>query len=270
MTIEESEDLCKACLPIVRRASEFIKSEIGNVSANEIEAKEKNSLVSYVDKTAEEIIIKGIGQLLPDAEYLTEEATVAQNEGDLRWIIDPLDGTTNFLHSVPHFSVSLALEFKGKLVFGIVEEVNSQETFYAWKGGGAYCNGNSIRVTSNNAISESIAGTGFPYVVGDSAPMMALLDHWIKHGRGVRRMGSAALDLAYVACGRYDFYYETSINSWDIAGGAIIVEEAGGKVTDLWGRGQYIHAGHIIASNGHLHQEIIDQVVVHFGRDSSN
>ena len=270
MTTKDYADLCKACLPIVRQASEFIKSKVGSVTANEIEAKEKNSLVSYVDKTAEKIIVKGISQLLPKAVYLTEEATVDQNEGDLRWIIDPLDGTTNFLHAIPHFSVSLALEFKGQLVLGIVEEVNAQETFYAWKGGGAYCNGNSIKVTSNIAISEAIAGTGFPYVVGDSAPMMALLNHWINHGRGVRRMGSAALDLAYVACGRYDFYYETSINAWDIAGGAIIVEEAGGKVADLWGNRDYLHAGHIIASNGHLLQEIIDQVVVHFGNDSSN
>ena len=254
------ESLCRKCLPVVRKASEFIKGQLGKVAAEDIEAKEKNSLVSYVDKTAEKMLVEGLHKLLPEAEFLTEEATVDQKEGEVRWIIDPLDGTTNFLHSIPHFAVSIALEIKDKLVLGIVEEVNTEEVFYAWKEGGAYLNGQRISVRKNHLISEAIVGTGFPYSVKDSVPMLAILNYWINNARGIRRKGSAAMDLAYVACGRYDFYYETSINAWDVAGGAVLVKEAGGKVVDLEDNEDFLHAGNIIASNGHLHDEIVKRV----------
>ena len=206
--------LCKETIKVVNEASQFIYKQIGQVNSDQIEAKEKNSLVSYVDKRAEEIVVEGLQKILPEAGFLTEEDTVAQSEGDVRWIIDPLDGTTNFLHNIPHFSVSVALEVNGELVIGIVEEINHQDTYYAWQGGGAYLNERAIKVTSTRSVKDAVLVTGFPYNIHDTRPILNILDHWIRTSRGIRRFGSAALDLAYVARGVFDFYYETTLNPW--------------------------------------------------------
>ena len=257
---KDLESLCKAALPTVRKASEFIYDQIGKVGNDAIEAKEKNSLVSYVDKTAEEKIVEGLNKIIPEASFLTEEGTVEQGDGDLRWIIDPLDGTTNFLHNVPHFSVSVALEMYGDLVIGIVEEINKKETHYAWKGGGAFMNGGQIQVTKTNKIEDALLVTGFPYSVEDTAPILEILDYWIKNTRGIRRFGSAALDLAYVARGVFDFYYETTLNAWDVAGGTVLVREANGVISDYYGNDDFFQSGRILASNGILHQEILSVI----------
>jgi len=258
MTERDYSEICKNVLLIVRQASDFISGEFGKVQLQDIEAKEKNSLVSYVDKTAEEILVEGLEKLLPEAAFLTEEETTAQKNGNIRWIIDPLDGTTNFLHNIPHFSVSVSLEVNNELVIGIVEEINRKEAYYAWKSGGAFMNGDPIRVKNNSKISDAVLATGFPYIIDDASPILNTLEYWIHNTRGIRRNGSAALDLAYVARGIFDFYYETTLNAWDVAGGTVIVREAGGKVSDFAGSDNFINNGRLLASNGLLHNDILN------------
>ena len=243
---------------IVREASLFIKGEIGRVQSGDIETKEKNSLVSYVDKNAEEIIVSGLGKLLPGAAFLTEEDVTTDSEGDVRWIVDPLDGTTNFLFAIPHFSVSVALEVSGELAIGIVEEINHLQTFHATKGGGTYLNDQRIKVRSNPVMAEAMVSTGFPYNIRDTSSILDAINYWIHNTRGIRRFGSAALDLAYVAWGRYDFYYEKTLNAWDVAAGALLIREAGGKVTDVDGNDDFLFKGNILGSSMSMHAHALE------------
>lgn len=250
MTENELKILCGKSCEVVKNVGDFLKQELGKVSAGAIETKSLNSLVSYVDKTAEEQLVQGLSAILPEATFLTEEETVEQKDGTFQWIIDPLDGTTNFLHQLPFFSISVALQHKKETVLGIVLEVNREECFYGWKGGGAFLNGKKIKVSATESLSDSLIATGFPYYDYERIqPFLKTLEVFMRETRGVRRFGSAALDLAYVACGRFDAFYEYSLNAWDIAGGAIIVEEAGGKVMDFSGGGDYLFGKEIIAVN---------------------
>ncbi len=248
--------ICDQLLPIMRKVGIFIKNELGKVSNDQIEIKGHNSLVSYVDKKAEQMLVGSLSKLVPEAGYITEEETVVQSRKEVVWIIDPLDGTNNFLHGIPHFAVSVALSVDHQIVVGAVLEVNSNELFYAYKDGGAYLNGLPIKVSSTKTLSQSLLGTGFPYEVDDVAPLIRTLGHFMRYGRGVRRMGAAALDLAYVACGRFDAYYETTLSPWDVAGGAILILEAGGSITDFAGGEDYLFGEQLIASNGLIHQEL--------------
>ena len=255
------QQFCESACDLVGLVADFIRQELGKVKTHDVEAKALNSLVSYVDTTAEKRLVEGLSALLPGSKFLTEEKTVAQEEGRFRWIIDPLDGTTNFLHQLPFFSVSVALQEEGQTVIGIVYEVNQKECFYAWKGGGAFLNGTPIKVSDTNSIQEALVATGFPYY--DYSYMGAyfqVLEYLMLNTRGIRRLGSAALDLAYVACGRFDGYFEYSINSWDVAGGAFLVQEAGGKVCDFRGGSGYLHGRKIIATNQGIAPEMLEVV----------
>jgi myo-inositol-1(or 4)-monophosphatase len=250
----ELENICQKSCDVVRTVGSFLKQELGKVSAEAIEIKSLNSLVSYVDKTAEEQLVKGLGEIVPEATFLTEEKTVEQKEGVFQWIIDPLDGTTNFLHQLPFFSISVALQHHGKTVLGIVLEVNRDECFYAWKGAGAFLNNKKIKVSSTKTLGDSLIATGFPYYDYDHAQsFLKTLDFFMRNTRGIRRFGSAALDLVYVACGRFDAFYEYSLNAWDVAGGAFIVQEAGGVVSDFKGESNYLFGKEIIAVNPNIH-----------------
>lgn len=241
----------------------FIESQLHKVTQNDIEEKDLNSLVSYVDKEAEIRLVKTLSRLRPEASFITEEETVASKKVDEIWIIDPLDGTNNFLHKIPHFAISIALQVQGEVVLGVVYDVTKKECFHAIKGGGAYLNIQSISVSKTHKIPEAFLATGFPYSnTYDELPIMNTLVHWLKNARGVRRMGAAALDLAYVACGRFDAYYETTLNIWDVAAGNLLVEEAGGKVTDYSGGDHHKIGDQILASNGHLH-DMVKEVLNH-------
>ncbi|HJW29695.1 MAG TPA: inositol monophosphatase family protein [Saprospiraceae bacterium] len=255
-TIMDLEVLIARIIPIVQEAAAFILSQAGKVSDRDIETKSRNSLVSYVDKTAENILVNGLRSILPASGFITEEETVAQSNAEYTWIIDPLDGTTNFLHNIPFYSVSVALQHGQELLAGIVHDVVHQESYYAWKGGGAWCNGLRVHVSDHDKIIDTVVATGFPYSATNVTPaMVSVFDYFLKNARGIRRLGSAALDLAYVANGRFDVYYETSLNAWDIAGGTLLVMEAGGKVSDFKGGQQMLIDGRIIASNGKVHSE---------------
>jgi len=253
----ELQHLCAQSIEVVKEAGRFIREELGKVGRQAIEEKSLNSLVSYVDREAERRLVAGLERLLPDSTFLTEEDTVDNRDGDRQWIIDPLDGTTNFLHQLPCFSVSVALQLAGRSVLGIVYEINHDECFYAWKDGGAYLNERRIGVSTTPRLSDSLIATGFPYHdYSWIGPYFQVLEHFIRHTRGIRRFGSAAVDLAYVACGRFDAFFEYSLNPWDVAGGAFIIQEAGGQVSDFSGGTNYLHGQEIIATNAALHGEV--------------
>ncbi len=248
----------RACRAVQETAA-FIQAEMGKVQAAQIEEKHLNGLVSYVDRTAEEMLVQRLSALLPEATFLTEEETVENLAGTYRWIIDPLDGTTNFLYQVPHFSISVALEVEGELVLGIVHHVPHAETYYAWQGGGAYCNGLPIRTSQRAMMAQALVATGFPYHNFSRAEgWITAIRTFMQQGRGMRRYGSAALDLAYVACGRFDIFFEYGLNAWDVAGGIVLVREAGGMVTDFKGGHDSVHGAELLACNAPLHPAALE------------
>lgn len=251
-------ELCKQCCLIATSVGRFIRQELGRVEGQQIETKSLNSLVSYVDKQAEEQLVEALRALLPASGFLTEEETVATDTSqNLRWIIDPLDGTTNFLHQVPVFSISIALQQAGEIVLGVVYEINRQECFYAWKGGGAFLNGHPIRVSGQAQLADSLLATGFPYYdYGHLAAYMQILTYFVQHTRGIRRLGSAAVDLAYTACGRFDGFYEYGLHAWDLAAGVLLVQEAGGKVSDFKGGNNFLFGEELIAASPEVWAEM--------------
>lgn len=241
-----------------RDTAVFLRAELGQVQPGQIEEKFMNGLVSYVDRTAEEMLVERLTKLLPSAGFLTEEATVAQQDAELQWIIDPLDGTTNFLHGLPHFSISVGLKAGNDLVLGVVHHIPNDKLFYAWQGGGAWCDGARIHVSNRNTLRQSLISTGFPYHDFDrEAAWSAAFNQFMRQCRGLRRFGSAALDLAYVACGYFDVFYEYSLNAWDVAGGAVLVREAGGQVTDFSGGTDFMGKQEIVAGNAAVFREAL-------------
>ena len=253
-------------LVISKEAAAFIQSQAGKVSEEDVITKSRNSLVSYVDQQAEKILVTGLSKILPEAGFITEEGTVAQKKSAYTWVIDPLDGTTNFLQQIPVYSVSVGLLHEDEIVMGIVCDVEQNEVFYAWKGGGAWCNGKRIHVSNRTDVRDAVVATGFPYSSRDVLPQLtAVFDFFLKNARGIRRLGSAAIDLAYVACGRFDVYYETTLNPWDIAGGIILVQEAGGVVTDFEGKHRMFDNGQIIAGPKEIHKAVATHIHDIFG-----
>lgn len=233
----------------VRETAAFIQGEVGRVTPGRIEEKHLNGLVSYVDRTAEEMLVERLGRLTPEAVFLTEEDTVQNQSGAVQWIIDPLDGTTNFLYSVPHFSISVGLNVGDQMQIGIVHHVPADECFYAWRDGGAWLDGERIRVSPRDQMRQALVSTGFPYHNFSRADAwFAATRAFMAQGRGMRRFGSAALDLAFVACGRFDVFFEYGLNPWDVAGGALLVHEAGGRVSDFRGGADFLHGGEILAA----------------------
>ena len=251
------QKICDATRASSDLAAAFIAKEIGNVQQADIEVKDVNSLVSYVDKGAEKILVKELSQIISDAGFLTEEDTVENIQKDYTLIIDPLDGTTNSLNGVPHFAVSIGLSYKGDLLVGVVHEVNSNEQFYAWKGGGAFLNGKSIQVSQKPNIADVLIGTGFPYTNDyQTEGLFNNIKEWLMRTRGIRRMGSAALDLCYVACGRFGAYYESMLNPWDVAAGTLIVREAGGIVSNYDGDEDQVDGKETLATAPQFYEEV--------------
>jgi myo-inositol-1(or 4)-monophosphatase len=250
------EDKKDQLLALTREVKDYIFKEAGEFSKDKIEKKGKNDLVSYVDKTAEKMIVEGCRDILPEAGFIAEEGTSNVKGEQYNWIIDPLDGTTNFTHSLPIFSISIALAEGKDILLGVVHEVNLDECFYAVKGKGAYLNDSPITVSKENDLSESLLATGFPYQAFDKMDdYLMIMKYFMQNTHGLRRLGSAAVDLAYVACGRFEGFFEYSLKPWDIAAGALLVQEAGGKVTDFSNGDDYLFRGDILAANG-VHQDM--------------
>lgn len=222
----------------------------------EVDLKSINNLVTEVDKNTERFLVHGLKHILPVSTFLTEEETVEQEQGDYRWIIDPIDGTTNFVHGIPAYAISLALQFKEETIFGIVHEINLNEQFYAIKGEGAFLNESKISVSDTKQLENSLIATGFPYdEFHREEEYWSALRQFTHKTRGIRRLGSAAVDLCYVACGRFDCFFEYSLSPWDVAGGAFIVQEAGGQVSDFSKGENWLFGKEIIATNKHLHSD---------------
>jgi len=247
---------------VAKEAGEFILSQRRKFSGSQIEVKGLNDFVTYVDKESEELIIKRLELLLPDSDFLAEENTRQRTEKEFTWIIDPLDGTTNYIHGLPCFCVSIGLVNKAEeLLLGVVLEINQHECFYAWKEGGAYLNEKRIVVSERDLLKDSLLVTGFPYT--DFSRMeeyLNLFKDLMEHSHGLRRLGSAAADLAYVAAGRCEAFYEYSLKPWDVAAGALLVKEAGGIVSDFKGQNGFLFNQEIIASNSGIYQELLEKI----------
>jgi len=255
------DQLLERTKTIAKEAGAFIRKERQSFKVENIEHKGFNDLVSYVDKEAEKIIVDGLKELLPEAGFITEEGTDTVQKDVYNWIIDPLDGTTNFIHGLPVYSVSIALTENDKLILGVVYEINLDECFYALSGKGAFCNEQPIRVSSSPKLADSLIATGFPYYDFDLiSNYLEALRRLMQKSHGIRRLGSAAVDLAYVACGRVDAFFEYNLNSYDVAAGALIVIEAGGKVTDFEEGDDFIFGRQILASNFMIHRELFEEL----------
>ncbi len=240
---------------IAQEVGEFIRHERINFNYNSVEIKGLNDLVSYVDKTSEKRIVEKLKELLSDVGFIVEENTISEKK-EYNWIVDPLDGTTNFVHGIPCYAISIALEHRGEVVLGVVYEVSRNECFYAYKGGGSFLNGEQIQVSQQKNISESLIAAGFPIFNFEKIqPLLNCLEYLMRNTHGVRRMGAAAVDLCYVACGRVDAFFEYNLNAWDVAAGALIVKEAGGHVCDFSLSTNWLFGKEIIATNNYIKVE---------------
>ncbi|TDM08153.1 MAG: inositol monophosphatase [Ideonella sp. MAG2] len=225
-----------------------------------IEHKRLNDLVSEIDRQSEIAIIEEIRQRFPAHAILAEEGQgdPAATQAEVQWIVDPLDGTTNFLHGFEHFAVSIGVQERGELVAAVVLDPMRQELFEAVRGGGAFCNGAPLKVASRQGLAEALVSTGLPYPSATDAPQyFRILDGIWRGCRNVRRPGAAALDLAYVAAGRLDGFFEFALLPWDIAAGALLVTEAGGRVSDLHGLPDFLPHGYIAAGSPSVHADIL-------------
>lgn len=252
------ELLTKQVANLSRAVGSYIKNEMKNLQSDDIRHKGVNDFVTYVDHTSEKRLVTELSKILPEAGFIAEEDASHKRQERYNWVIDPLDGTTNFVHGVPLYSISIALMDRQQVISGVIFEINLHECFYAWDKGGAWLNGHQIKVSATEKLQDSLVATGFPYT--DFSRLEAYTEvflHLLKSSHGLRRLGTAAVDLAYVACGRFDSFYEYGLNSWDVAAGALIVQEAGGMVTDFNGKDDYITGREIVAANPLVHDEFL-------------
>lgn len=239
-------------------AGKILMASYGRLKLSQISMKSKNDFVTEIDRRSEKAVIGHIKKFFPNDRIQAEESGVLCGEGRL-WMIDPLDGTSNYIHEFPLFSVSIGVQENGTLTAGVVYDPVHKELFTARKGGGAYLNGKRIRVTRVAALADALMTTGIPFRARERFDEYMASFKKISLGSvGMRRGGSAALDLAYVACGRFDGFWEIDLSPWDIAAGAVLVEEAGGRMSDMWGRENYLKTGDTLASNGLIHKELSD------------
>jgi myo-inositol-1(or 4)-monophosphatase len=242
---------------IAREAGDLLMEHFGKV---DIEYKGEVDVVTVADRRSEKLIVERLTKLWPDHDLMGEEGARRTSGSDYRWYIDPLDGTTNFAHGYPVFCVSIALERGGELIAGTVYDPTRREMFAAEKGGGAWLNDRAMRVSKTGTLAESLIATGFPSQKRHKNPNIHFYHHITLKTHGVRRAGSAAMDLAYTACGRYDGYWEFNLNPWDTAAGVLLVREAGGVVSDTDGAPFDIASKEVVASNGKLHPALLHEL----------
>jgi myo-inositol-1(or 4)-monophosphatase len=255
------KDICGEMETAVSEAARFVLKESEGFDIRSTEIKGLNDFVSYVDKGSEKMLVDKLGMILPESGFITEEGTSAKKALKYCWVIDPLDGTTNFLHGIHPFSISVALMEHNEVVAGVVYEVGGNETFTAWKGGGSWLNNRPVHVSPAALLSDSLIATGFPYYDFTRLDnFMESLKHFCKISHGIRRLGSAAIDLAYVACGRFEAFYEYGLNPWDVAAGILLVREAGGRVSDFSGNEKNISGDEIVAANRLVFPEFLENV----------
>ncbi|MDR2038022.1 MAG: inositol monophosphatase [Bacteroidales bacterium] len=255
------QELCMKVCEVAKEAGTFIRKEADTFSSKKIEVKGLHNFVSYVDKGSEQLIVERLQQLLPEAGFIAEEGTNDTRGDRYNWVIDPLDGTTNFIHGLPPYAVSIGLLEDNRPVMGVVYEVTLKECFYAWKDSAAYLNGKEIRVSDRTVVQDALIATGFPYYDYHlMRPYIECLEYFLKNSHGVRRLGSAATDLAYVACGRFEAFYEYSLSPWDVTAGVFILQQAGGRISDFSGGDNYIFGKELVASNAPIFDEFLHVV----------
>lgn len=244
-----------------RKAGSSIVRALSHVDSLNVTEKSANDFVTEVDQRAEQEIIQAIRKSFPDHGILAEESGSHDGKDEYQWIIDPLDGTTNFLHGMPHFSISIALTHRGRLEAGLVFDPVKDEMFVASRGSGAMLNDRRIRVSKRKSLKGALLGTGFPFREEQDLDLyLKTFKAMVPGTAGIRRPGSAALDLAYVAAGRFDGFWEFDLNPWDMAAGIILIREAGGLVTDFGGETNYMKSGNVVASNLKLQSVMLDRL----------
>ncbi len=256
--MEDLKDLTSKVCGIARAAGCFLKEERKNFRLEAIEEKHAHDYVSYVDKESEKRVVAALRELLPEAGFIVEEGSAVYRDEPYCWVVDPLDGTTNYIHDNAPYCVSIALRDKHELLAGVVYDPCLDECFYAWKGGGAYLNGQPIRVSAVRCLEEAFVVTELPYNSVQYARTGEFLIREL-YGRvaGIRMNGSAAMAVCYVAAGRFDAWLEAFLGKWDFSAAALIVQEAGGEVTDFYGNAGFIDGHHVVATNGKLHPHLV-------------
>lgn len=263
------QPMLNIALRAARSAGEMIFRSIERLDVISISAKDAKDYVTEIDQAAEQSIIQALRKTYPDHAFLGEEGTHHTGFGggaDYQWIIDPLDGTTNFIHGVPHFAVSIACKYRGRLEHAVVLDPIRQEEFTASRGRGAALNGRRLRVSARKSLDDALLGTGFPF----RDEQIKYLDNYLGMFRdlsgqtaGIRRAGAASLDLAYVAAGRYDAFWEFGLSEWDMAAGALLIQEAGGLVSDFSGGHEYLEKGQIVAGNTKCFKAVLTTIQPH-------
>jgi myo-inositol-1(or 4)-monophosphatase len=260
--MQKDDHYLQVAIAAVKEAGRIQMEHLGH--SHSVEYKGEVNPVTIVDKLCDRAIAQMILSSFPDHDLLTEESQFEMKGSPWKWVVDPLDGTTNYLHGYPCFCVSIGLEVEGEVRLGVVYNPVLDELFYAEKGRGAYLNGNRISVSHEDRLNRSLVCTGFPYDVRERADDYLLyFREFIVKSFALRRPGSAAIDLCYVAAGRFDGFWELKLHAWDVAAGSLMITEAGGKVTDFKGQPFNIYSGEILASNGLVHQEML-QVIQEF------
>ncbi len=254
----------KIAIKAAKQAGNYLLENRGTISSHSVDEKARNDFVTYVDRNSEKIIIDTLLENFPDHKILAEEGTQADESTDFRWLIDPLDGTKNYIEDLPIFAVSIALQRGNEIICGVVNDVVHNEIFSAEKGNGAYCNDKQIRV-EGKSLSEALIATGFPFRAKQNLPSYLLtFEEIFLNCSGMRRCGSAAIDLAYTAMGRFQGFWELGLSAWDVAAGGLIIQEAGGKISDFNGGDRFLDTGNVIAGTSQVHQKLIEIIQNYF------
>lgn len=260
-SIMQQHPMLNTAIKAAREAGDVILRYADRIDELDVMEKGRNDFVSRVDRAAEEKIIDTLKYHYPDHAIMAEETGHNHKKSDYEWIIDPLDGTTNYLHGVPQYAVSIALRVKGTLTHAVIYDPSRDDLFTATRGDGAMLNNKRLRVSKQQYLKNALLVTGIPYKPGQELDLyLETLRMFAKETTGVRRPGSAALDLAYVAAGRYDGFWEFDLSPWDIAAGVLIVQEAGGLVSDLTGGNDYMESGDIVAANPKVFKEMLQRL----------
>ena len=255
------QQLTRSVCQVAREAGAYINKERASFSVDKVERKHAHDYVSYVDKGSERMIVGKLRDILPEAGFITEEGSAGHTDEQYVWVVDPLDGTTNFIHGFAPYAVSIALCKGREIVVGVVYEIVSDECFYAWKGGKAWLNGQPLHV-GISAINDALLCLQLPYNSDAYKPVIKrLIDHFYGNVGSIRMIGSAAIALCYVAAGRLDAYAERYIGQWDYMAGALIVMEAGGRVTNYAGDDYFMEGDSVVATNGVVHQDLLRAIL---------
>jgi len=259
---------------LAQQAGEIVRASYAKLGEGDVDEKGRNDFVTVVDYESQRLIVEGLRAAFPD-DFIVAEETLPPGTNDgressaQRWYIDPLDGTTNYIHAYPHFAVTMALQIDGRMAVAVTYAPLLEETFTAVRGEGAFLNGRAIRVSALQDENRILLGTGFPFRARHLLDVyLESFAYFFHRARGIRRGGSAAMDLAYVAAGRFDGFWEMTLSPWDIAAGTLLIEEAGGRVSDFFGGDTWLESGHVIASNGLLHDWMQEGIGKIFPRDA--